>query len=67
MNLHLIDAKLIEQRKTRKDLAKRLNISTPLLSMKMSETSPLKHNDIVSIAEYLELSNDDILNIFFNR
>lgn len=67
MKLHLIDAKLIEQGKTREDLAKRLNISISLLSKKMSQNSPMKHNDIVSIADYLDLSNNDILNIFFNR
>ena len=66
MNTNKLKRKLTEKGKTYKDGAKLLNISTNAFSNKINCKSRFYIDEINKLAEWLELTNDEKIDIFLN-
>lgn len=66
MNINKFKAKIIEKGYTAEKLAKKLGIGKTSMSYKMNDHKPFNLNEIKLIMNYLGLTNNDMLEIFFN-
>ena len=64
-NAQELEIQLIRKQKTKKSLAKALNISEMALSNKLKGKSEFKASEIDKAATFLQLSRDERDNIFF--
>jgi len=66
MDMNKLKGKLTEKGKTYKDGAKLLGISTNAFSNKINNKSRFYVDEINKLAEWLELSNQEKIDIFLN-
>ena len=67
MNLIALKQKMIERHKSNKDLAFELGISRSAVQRKLSGKSKFSQGELKIIISILQLSEAEILNIFFDN
>lgn len=67
MNLIALKQKMIERHKSNKDLAFELGISRSAVQRKLSGKSQFSQGELKIIISILQLSEAEILNIFFDN
>ena len=67
MNTYLLMAKLYSRKITQKELAKRLEIDRSTLYRKLSGASVMTVSDVRAITRELNLSQNEIMDIFFSE
>lgn len=64
MNIDKLKGKLVEKKKTYEDCAKALNVSITTFSNKMNGRGSLYIEEVNTLSNYLELSNEEKIEIF---
>ncbi len=67
MNINLLKSKIIENGYTQKTLANKMDISVNTLNKKILLQSAFTVGDLKKLKKLLDLSTDDVNNIFFNK
>lgn len=67
MNIDNLNAEIARHRLSIPALAKRIGMSKKTLYSRMREETPFNQKEIVAISNILNLSNEQILNIFFAK
>ena len=66
MNLRKLKGKIIEKGYTAEQLAKKIGIGNTSMSYKMKQHKPFNLFEMKKIIELLDLSSEEIMNIFFS-
>lgn len=66
MNLIALKQKMLEKQRSNKDLSELLDISRSATQRKLSGESEFSRAEVKTLIEVLELSNEDVMLIFFN-
>lgn len=66
MNTDELRGVIAAKKKTQRKVAKRLGIAERTISVKLRDGN-ISVDEAIEIAEYLKLSNKEILRVFFNR
>ena len=64
---NILKSRLSLKGKTQKDLAKTLGLSKVSISKKVNGTIKFSLNEVKKIKEYLNLTNDEVVEIFINE
>ena len=67
MYLDKLKGKLREKKVTYLEIANLLNITTTTVSFKMNGISKFYFDEIIALSNYLELSNEEKIRIFFDK
>ena len=65
INKNKLKAKMIENNYNAMQLAKKMGIGSTSMSYKMNGYKPFNLEEIKKIVELLQLTNDDIISVFF--
>lgn len=65
-NINLLKSKMVLKGETQIELAKVLGITRPALNVKMNGKNDFKQSEIYIIAKRYELTNDELVEIFFS-
>ena len=65
-NINLLKSKMVLKGETQIELAEELGITRPALNVKMNGKSDFKQSEINIIAKRYELSDDELIEIFFS-
>lgn len=65
-NINLLKSKMVLKGETQIELAEELGITRPALNVKMNGKSDFKQSEINIIAKRYELSDEELIEIFFS-
>ncbi len=65
MQINKLKAKMVELGYTQEDIAKQIGLSNSSLNLRMTERVDFKLPEIVDLQKVLNLTNDDVIAIFF--
>lgn len=67
MNLNKLRGKMAENRLTQKKLAGKMGLSERSVNRMLTKRKPFNNNEILQLKKILNLTNEEILEIFINE
>lgn len=66
MKVNVLKAKIVEQGKKMENVSQYIGINRSTLSRKLNEKQEFTLSELTNLSKYLNLSNNEIINIFFD-
>ena len=65
MKVNVLKAKIVEQGKKMENVSQYIGINRSTLSRKLNEKQEFTLSELTNLSKYLNLSNNEIINIFY--